>query len=217
MDKKRPFIERPGLLTQAQAFPIIEPYLPGLVDDFKGSWEWNQAILDEDPERRLTFDASAQAAMVFCRFVVLTGRRLEGDPKVVLRKSGRMLRALIEKAIAIRFKKLQLKMNGHLVAGNIKTNAQGLIYYQLGFDGMQNARPTEVTFGYTTDKSNTLVTGIYLTCPISWYSNKWVIPLESEDAAGTLPFAAPADPMNPAANQATFIITPKINKDVEGK
>lgn len=216
MDKK--YVERQGLLTQAQAFPVIEAYVPGLLADFGTSWDWVQAILDQDPERRVTFDASAQAAMVFCRFVILTGRRLDGDPRVVLKKSGRMLRALIDKSVAIRFKKLHLKMNGHLVSGNVKTNAQGLIYYQLGFDGMQDARPTEVTFGYTTDKTNTLVTGIYLTCPISWYSNKWVIPFMPEQGEGALPFAPPNDPLNPTANEATFIITPKIKKkDAEGK
>jgi hypothetical protein len=215
MDRK--FVERPGLLTQEQAFSILEPYVPGLLGDFHDSWDWVQAILDEDSERRATFDASAQAAMVFCRFVVTTGRRLHDDRNVVLKKSGRMLRALIAKRLAVRFKKLKLKMNGHLVAGNIKTNAQSLIYYQLGFDGMQDAKPTEVTFGYTTDRFNVSVTGLYLTCPISWYSNKWSIPFMGEDGEGQLPFAPPVDPKNPGANQATFIITPKIKKNVEEK
>jgi hypothetical protein len=214
MDKK--YVERPGLLTQAQAFPIIQPYLPGLISDFTDGWEWVQAILDQDAERRATFDASAQAAMVFCRFVRLTGNRFGADPNIELRKSGRMLRALIAKRVALRFKKLSLKLNGHLIAGNIKTNAQALIYYQLGFDGMQDARPTEVTFGYTTDRANVDVTGVYLTCPISWYSNKWVIPLMADDAEGRLPFAPPKDPTNPDANEATFIITPNKQKKVEG-
>jgi hypothetical protein len=186
--------------------------------DFSNSWFWVQEILDQDYERRLTFDASAQASMVFCRFVVSTGRRLEGDLKVVLKKSGRMLRAVIDQRVALRFKKLTLKRDGSLIAGNVKTNAQGLIYYQLGFDGMQDARPTEVTFGYTTDATNTSITGVYMTCPISWYANKWTIPFMSEEGEASLPFAAPSDPMNPTANEATFIITPKIaQKTTEGK
>ena len=204
------YIEREGLLTQAQALPILEPYLLGLLDDFASSWDWVRLILDEDNERRMTFDASAQAAMVFCRFVTLIGRRLNADPNVELKKSGRMLRALIAKRVALRFKKLRLKRNGQLVAGNVKTNAQGMIYYNLGFDGMQDARPTEVMFGYTTDATNTSVSGLYVTCPISWYSNKWVIPFMPDSGEGSLPFAAPSDPTNPSSNEATFIITPKI-------
>lgn len=215
MDKK--YIERQGLLTQAQAFPIIQPYLPGLLEDFNQSWEWNQAILDEDPERRATFDASTQAAMIFCRFVVLVGRRLNQDSNVDLKKNGRMLRAIINRRVALRFKKLHLKKNGQLCAGNVKTNAQGMIYYQLGFDEMQDARPTEVTFGYMTDSLNVSVAGIYLTCPISWHTNKWVIPLMGEESEGALPFAAPIDPNAPTANNATFTITPKIKRDIGNK
>ena len=214
MDKK--YVERPGILRQEQAFPIIEPYLPGLIVDFNGSWDWVQAILDQDAERRATLDASTQAAMVFCRFVLLTAGRLSRDPDVQLLRKGRMLRALIKKQMALRFKKLHLKQDGHLVSGNVKTNAQGKIYYQLGLDGMQDAKPTEVTFGYTTDRVNVSVTGIFLTCPISWYSNKWVIPLIAESDEGKLPFAPPIDPKNPGANEATFIIEPKIAKKTEG-
>ena len=170
----------------------------------------------EDAERRVTFDASALAAMVFCRFVLLAGKSLGNDPNVELRKSGRMLRALIAKTIAVRFKKLTLKPNGRLVAGNVRTNSQSLIYYQLGFDGMQGAFPTEVIFGYTTDKANVNVTGVYLTCPISWDSNKWTLPLMPDETEGQLPFAPPVNPMRPD-NQVTFIITPNVVKKVEGK
>src|SRR5271154_2810337 len=119
------FIERPGILTEAQAKPILEPYVPGLMDDFHGAWDWVSAILDEDPERRVTFDTSTTAAMVFNRFVLLTRRRLDGNDEVVLRKYGRMMRALLGGGrLALRFKKLTKKMTGALCGGNVKTNAQ---------------------------------------------------------------------------------------------
>jgi hypothetical protein len=211
------FVEKPGILTEAEARPILEPYLPALVDVFHSSFDWVQAILDQDPERRRDLDASIQAGMVYCRFTSLVGRRLGADKNVVLKRRGRMLRALIGKRIALRCKKLRKTRKGHLCAGNVKTNAQSLIYYQLGIDKMQGAHPTEVTFGYTTDPSNRSPTGVYLTCPISWYSNKWTIPLEGEEFTGQLPFAQPADPASPMPNQATFIITPKTKKGVDNK
>src|SRR4051794_19407819 len=105
MDKK--YIERPGILSEEQAKPILEPYIPGLIDDFHTSFDWVQAILDQDPERRATFDTSTTAAMVFNRFVVLMGRRLDGSDGVDVRKYGRMMRALLGGGrVAVRFKKL---------------------------------------------------------------------------------------------------------------
>lgn len=210
------FVERPGVLTEEQAKSLLDPYRQGLVDDFHGSWDWVQAILEQDAERRATFDTSTIAAMVFNRFVVLTGRRLEGDGDVSLRKHGRMMRALIGGGrVALRFKKLTKKMNGALCAGQIQTNAQVRIFYQLGFDGMEDAQPTEITFGYTTDEANTVVTGLYFTCPISFYQNKWTTVLEGGDSEGTLPFAVPGDPDQPMPDQATVLITPKIKKEAK--
>jgi hypothetical protein len=207
------FIERPGVLSEDQAKPYLEPYTAGLVEDFHEGWDWVQAILEQDTERRVTFDTSTVAAMVFNRFVVLTGRRLDGDDGVLLRKHGRMMRALIGNGrIALRFKKLTKKMNGALCAGQIQTNAQVRIFYQLGFDGMEDAKPTEITFGYTTDEANTIVTGLYFTCPISFYNNKWAMVLEGGENEDRLPFAVPSDPNQPVPDQATVLITPKVKK-----
>ncbi|MCC6682502.1 MAG: hypothetical protein IT445_16500 [Phycisphaeraceae bacterium] len=188
------FTERRGLLSEQQALAILQPYLPGLMDDFRDSWDWVQDILDGDPERRSTFDGSTVAGMIFNRCVVLFGRRLDSDPKVKLKKTGRMLRALIDGKVALRFKKLTKKRNGQLCSGNVKTNAQGLIYWQMGFDGVEESRPTEITFGYTADILNTNFTGIYLACPISWYTNKWIATLDGGEQGMMLPFASPNRP-----------------------
>lgn len=211
------FVERPHVITRDAARPLLDPYIPGLLDDFHLSWDWVQAILDQDPERRETFDSSTQAAMIFNRFVVMFGRRYGADESVELKKSGRMMRALIaDKRLALRFKKLAEKEDGSLCAGNVKTNAQSLIYNQMTFEQMGATRPTEVTFGYTVDETNTTCTGIYLTCPISWYSNKWTMQIEGEDLEGTLPFAAPVDPNAPESGEAMVVITAKNKKQVEG-
>jgi hypothetical protein len=212
---ERKFGERPGILTEEQAKPILEPYVPGLIGDFHDSWDWVQAILDQDTERRVTFDTSTQAAMVFNRFALLTSRRHSSDDAVKLKRYGRMLRALIgDGRVALRFKKLVKKLDGQLCASNVHTNAQSLIYNQLSIDGMEDAWPTEITFGYTTDEANTTVTGLYFTCPVSWYSNKWVFQLEGDSGEGTLPYASPTgpnDPTGPMPDQATVFI--KIKKE----
>jgi hypothetical protein len=204
--------ERPGILTAEQAKPILEPYVPGLMDDCGIAFDWVQAILDQDPDRRMTFDTSTVAAMIFNRFVLLWAARLQSDPRVTIRKSGRMMRALIDNRVALRFKKLAKKMNGSLCGGNVRTNAQSLIYYQLGFDGMEDAYPTEITFGYVADPANRSLHGMYLTCPIGWDRNKWAIVLDGEQGTDALPFAAPSDPNQPVEGEAVVVIRSKSKK-----
>jgi hypothetical protein len=147
-----------------------------------------QAILDEDPDRRVTFDVSTQAAMVFNRFVILTARRLEGNAKVRLKRSGRMMTINFGSGLILRFKKFDDKLRSR----NIRTNSQALIYWQMTLDGMDPA--TNVTFGYQTDVTARNVTGVFFTCPVGWSKNKWVIPVD-EQAEGALPFvSAPREP-----------------------
>lgn len=217
VDTVMKYVERPGVLAEMEVRPIVEPHMPGLLNDFEVAWDWVQDILDQDVDRRATLDSSTQAAMIFNRFALLMGQRMDGQKRVSLRRNGRMLRAVIDGRVAIRFKKLRKNRKGALCASNVHTNAQSRMYYQLCIDGLEDCRPTEVTFGYVTDVTNTTVTGLYLTCPISWHTNKWTIPLDGVADVGTLPFVAPENPDQPADGVAEVVITPRIKKEVARK
>lgn len=216
VDTAMKYVERPGVLAETEVRPILDPHLPGLLDDFQVAWDWVQDILDQDLDRRATFDSSTQAAMIFNRFASLMGHRMDGQNRICLKRSGRMLRAVIDDRVAIRFKKLRKNRKGALCASNVHTNAQSRMYYQLCIDGLEDCRPTEVTFGYTTDDTNTIVTGLYLTCPISWHTNKWTVQLDGMADEGTLPFVAPENPDQPADGVAEVVITPRIKKEAAG-
>ena len=203
-------------LTEAEARPIFEPYITGMVDDLHSSFDWVQEILDEKDDRRSTFDLSTQAAMVFDRFVLIAGRRFGANRDALLHKSGRMLRVLLGgKRAALRFKKLRKDRYGRLISSNVKTKAQTSIYYQMGFEGMDDAKPTEFTFGYTSNLANTEVTGLYITCPASYNSNKYVITVEGGEEENTRLFAgSPSGDGTP--EQTTIVITPKSKKAKRG-
>jgi hypothetical protein len=57
------------------------------------------------------------------------------------------------------------------------------------------------------------VTGLYITCPISWYANKWMLALEGGEAQEGLPFAPPPNPDVQSSGQAQIIITSKTKKE----
>jgi hypothetical protein len=196
--------ERRNILSKAEAWTILKPYMPAMVEDFRDAWLWVQAILDQDPDRRSTLDISTQAAMVFDRFKRLAALRFIGTSRCQLTTQGRMLRIILGGKLAIRFK----KFDGQLHSGNVHTNAQSYMYFQFEFDGMES--PTEVTFGYKTDATDRNVVGLYVTCPIGWDVNKWVIEIiEAESDSLPLFQPQPTQPHAPAATVPAFEIKTK--------
>jgi hypothetical protein len=195
------FPERRNIVSKEDAQKILEKYLPGLWEDFQAAWQWVQDILDQDPERRSTFDSSAQAAMIFLRLSVLAVRRLYGQPGIQIKKHGRMVKITFDGRLSLRFK----KFGDGVYGANIHTNTQMYMYYQFEFEGMES--PTEVTFGYKTDAAGRNVTGVYITCPIGWRVNKWIITLADEEN-GMLPFVSP-QPHEPVPGDAQVKITVK--------
>ena len=196
------------VLTEDAAKAILEPYMPGLQEDLEASWAWVQEALDGDPERRVVFDTSTQAAMVFNRFVFLTERRLSTDPKVRITKHGRMMKVAFGGGqLSLRFKKLDEELRSK----NVKTNQQLRIYSQMVLDGMDPT--TTVTFGYKLDPPGRNIVGVYITCPIGWNINKWVIVLSESEGDALL--LAPQSP--PDDGQPGFSIRPKERQRREGE
>lgn len=209
MDNNR-FVERRAIISQEEAKALLEPHLPLLEEDFKAAWDFVQDILNQDPERRSTFDISTQAAMIFNRFVRLTHKRFNDVPGVLLKSSGRMMKMIINGKLSLRFK----KFDGKLRSKNVRTNQQLKMYFQLQLDGMDTA--TEVTFGYKTDATGLNVTGVYVTCPVGWGTNRWVIVVNEREQGDALPFIAP-EPVTPFQPDNSIQITPKEVKKPEGQ
>ena len=203
------YVARPNLLKLPQAQEILRPHLPGLYADFQEAWDWVEAIFDQDPERRATFDASIHAAMVFHRFVVLSYRRFTGHETVKVKRAGRMMTINLGGGLLLRFK----KFNKDLHSCNVKTNTQARIYWNLTFEGMEPA--TCVTFGYKLDPANRKVVGVYVTCPVGWDRNEWVLPI-NEASSETIPMFG-GDPQPTAPQAPGFTIIPLAEKKADGQ
>ena len=125
--------------------------------------------MDEDPERRVTFDAGLEATMVNMRFVHLAKGYFEDVNGAKVKMHGRHMSVLLDGQLRLRFKKFDDKLR----SGNVRTNRQRLIYHQLEIEGI--TEPTDVTFGYVTNPAGSDIAGVYVTCPIGWRTNEWMI------------------------------------------
>ncbi len=75
----------------------------------------------------------------------------------------------LDGGLRLRFKKFDDKLR----SGNVKTNRQREIYHQYEIEGIES--PTDVTFGYVTNPAGTSISGVYVTCPVGWRKNAWMI------------------------------------------
>ena len=182
------YLARRAIASQAEAAQTLTNYLPSLETDFRESWDWAQAIMEQDPNRRRILNASTQAAMVHDCFVTRMRTRYSDDPRVTLKATGRMLRMRIDGMLSLRFKKFDSKLRSR----NVKTNSQVAIYFQMEMEGIDGA--TDVTFGYKTDATGRKWVGMYVTCPVGWGQNKWVIVLNEEGGeSGMFSFSPTTD------------------------
>lgn len=194
---------RKNLVSREQASKILEPFTERLVDTLDQAWNWVQDILDEDTERRLTFDSSLEAAMINRRFVDLSRIWLEQESGVKIQMFGRHMSVLIDGGLNLRFKKLDSKLK----SGNVRTNRQDEKYNQTLFDLNKH---TEVTFGYVLTPAGNDIHGLYITCPIGWTRNAWMIALR-DPGFGEIPLFTGDD----APDNSEVIVKPKTTRSVE--
>lgn len=194
----RKYRPRNNLLTRDEARAILDPHTPVLLGCLAEAWEAVQRTLDEDPERRAVFDSATQAAMLYDWFANLIVGQLDGAPGVRKVQTGKMIKLIFNDRLSLRFK----KFDRNLWSRNVRTNNQLRHYFQLQLDGVAE-EATEVTLGYVTDVTNTGLRGVYLTCPIGWNRNKWMIVLDEADS-GALLFE-PTESTPPAT-----IVKPKV-------
>ncbi len=197
---KNTLMKRKNLLSRDEARAIVEPHIETLVDNLEEAWDWVQAILDQDPERRVTFDTSLEATMISQRFILLTRQKLEGQEGIVIKMHGRHMTVMLAGAVNLRFKKFDQKLR----SGQVKTNRQWAIYHQDSFID----DPTEITFGYVTTPAGDKIHGVYITCPIGWSRNAWMIALR-DPGLGTLPLFTGDD----APDTSEIIVKPRKAKD----
>lgn len=181
-------------MQREEAESIIDPYIDQMQEWLFESWKWLQQRLDADAELRKTCDFSIQAAMVYNQFVERMQQGFVDDPDVKIDRHGRMVTFLFSGVLRLRFKKL----DGKLRSGNVQTNRQRTLYWQLLLPGMDN-KLTDVTFGYVTDRVCSVIKGVYITCPIGWRKNKWFIPIVDPNDGQMSIFDQPTQPMTPAA------------------
>jgi len=160
------------------------PISPTFTEWLNRAWDWVQAILDQDPERRASFDEITVASMIYCRFCFHMKNGLIGDKRVQLITNGRMTRASIDGELIIRFKKLDRTLRSR----NIATGNQERIYNQQYRLEEIGDRPTNVTFGYFTDSLGTKLLGVYFACPKNWSANLWVVRVGGPDESGEFLF-----------------------------
>lgn len=175
---------RRNLLSRSEAWQLLEPIAPQLYSWLQDSWEWVQAILDEDPERRSVLDPSTIAGMVYDRFKTLLKSGLHDNPSIEFVDHGRMTRALVGGKAILRFKKFDEQLRSR----NIGTkNQESICHQQYYLDGVP-ARPTNITFGYVTDLAGASLQAVYFTCPDGWDSNHWIIKVGGAEEDGALLF-----------------------------
>ena len=179
--KNRKYRPHRNLLTRDEARAILEPHVPALLECLAAAWEAVQQTLDDDPERRAVLDSSTQASMLYNWFAYLIVARLDGVPGVRKVQTGRMIKFVFNEQLSLRFK----KFDRNLWSRNVRTNNQLRHYFQLQLDGVAEDA-TEVTLGYVTDVTNSGLRGVYLTCPIGWSRNKWMIVLDEADSGSFL-------------------------------
>jgi hypothetical protein len=180
-NKRRPLV---GLMTRDEAWKLLQPYAERLHGWLQDAWDWVQSQLNQDPERRATFDCSTIAAMVYDRFKFLVKGGLDSDKRLSFVEHGRMLNVALDGALIIRMKKLDRTLSSR----NIHTRNQESMYcQQLRFEGIGD-RATNVTFGYTTDITSTALRRVCFTCPIGWTRNQWHIQLSGTDESGAFLF-----------------------------
>lgn len=169
-------------------------------EKFHLAWAWVQAILGEDPERRVTLDPSTTSAMVYDRFKRLVVPEFNGKPGVVIERTGRMIRIRIDDKVCLRFKRLDRRLR----SGNVKTKRQKAIYFNAPYLFDVADRATAVTFGYVPGLGED-VRGLYLTCPKNFGQNHWMIVVDDQTDAMPLISGDPLPPTLP-----TPAITPII-------
>lgn len=179
-------------MSREEAERIITPRFPLLIDTLDDAWSWLQDILDEDPERRSILYASTQAAMVYDCFVCRLAARIDGEDGVHVHWHGRMLKVDLDRRLSLRFK----RFDNDLCSRNVRTNSQAAIYFQLDLPGVSDPL-TDVTFGYVTDVARTKIIGMYITCPIGWSRNKWLIVVDEGQSDATRLIEDPSGPEAP--------------------
>lgn len=190
------------VISREDAKAELESRATLLEEKLRESFDWVQAILNQDAARRLTLDLSIQAAMVYQRFVELLEAAMVGDPSVRITKVGRMRMFSFGQKLRLRFKKL----DRNLTAKNVRTKHQHGMYHQLLLPGLDNDM-TDVTFGYLTNKTGQKIDGIYLTCPKNWKENHWRIEFEDPMMGHGLFVTPPVAPIKP--QEVTPLVRPK--------
>ena len=196
---------RKNVLSRNEARQILEPHIPPLITNLDKAWAWVQDIMDEDPERRIVFDTSLEAAMVSQRFIALTRQQLDGAEGVKIQMHGRHMSVMLNGGLKLRFKKLDQKLR----SGNVHTRRQRAIYHQYTIDGIND--PTDVTFGYVTTPVGDKIHGVYVTCPIGWKDNAWMIVVR-DPGMGSMPLFTGGD----APSEPDFIVRPKTDREASG-
>ena len=159
--------------------------------------------MDQDPERRVTFDAGLEATMVNMRFVHLARQRFEELEKVAVKMHGRHMAVTLDGGLRLRFKKFDDKLR----SGNVKTNRQREIYHQYEIEGIES--PTDVTFGYATNPAGTNISGVYVTCPVGWRENAWMIAVRDPGLEDGYQLFGGGDD---SPNDDEIIVVPKTGK-----
>jgi hypothetical protein len=205
MKIKSPSYRRKNLLSRDEARAILEPHIQPLIQNLEDAWGWVQDIMDEDDERRVVLDASLEAAMVSQRFIFQTRHQLEGTDRVKIKMHGRHMSVVFNEGLKLRFKKLDQKLR----SGNVRTNRQRAIYHQYTLHGVND--PTDVTFGYVLTPAGDQIHGVYVTCPIGWSKNAWMIVVR-DPGMGALPLFTGDD----APDAPEFIVRPKAARKESG-
>ncbi len=191
------------IVSREQARVALQPYANLLEEKMAEAFQTVQDMLSSDPEYRLLVDSSIQAAMVYRKFVTLLESSLIGDPKVTIKRVGRMVMFYFGSKIRLRFK----KFDPNLRSANVRTKHQEGIYHQLVIPGLDNDL-TDLTFGYLPDRVGKSIIGIYVTCPRDWKLNHWRIEFRDPMMGQNL-FTTSTPPANPIPVVDLPIIRPK--------